>query len=133
MSWNKSPIWGLRPDFCYCQTVAGLLMWGALSDERTGSVVYNCCCPSPSQSFSGPSPAVLVNIFYCLRFETSHFAASYDSHGYGGGIRPRLHTGFDHKSKSELLYDWRFTASQFVLAPGPLRPTTKDLFPTARP
>jgi hypothetical protein len=32
------PIWGLRPDFCYCQTVTGLLMWGALSlsDERTG-------------------------------------------------------------------------------------------------
>jgi hypothetical protein len=25
-----------RPDFCYCQSVAGLLMWGALSDERTG-------------------------------------------------------------------------------------------------
>jgi hypothetical protein len=36
LSWNKTPIWGLRPDFCYCQTVAGLLMWGALSDERTG-------------------------------------------------------------------------------------------------
>jgi hypothetical protein len=27
---NKAPIWGSR-----CQTVAGLLMWGALSDERT--------------------------------------------------------------------------------------------------
>jgi hypothetical protein len=25
-----------RPDFCYCQTPAGLLIWGALSDERTG-------------------------------------------------------------------------------------------------
>jgi hypothetical protein len=29
-------MWGLRPDFYYCQTVAGLFMWGALSDERTG-------------------------------------------------------------------------------------------------
>jgi hypothetical protein len=36
LSWNKAPIRGLRPDFYYCQTVAGLLMWGALSDERTG-------------------------------------------------------------------------------------------------
>jgi hypothetical protein len=36
LSWNKAPIWGLRPDFYYCQTVACLLMWGALSDERTG-------------------------------------------------------------------------------------------------
>jgi hypothetical protein len=35
-SWNKSPIWGLRPDLYYCQIFAGLLIWGALSDERTG-------------------------------------------------------------------------------------------------
>jgi hypothetical protein len=36
LSWNKAPIWGLWPDFYYCLTVAGLLMWGALPDERTG-------------------------------------------------------------------------------------------------
>jgi hypothetical protein len=36
LSWNKAPIWGLRPDLCYCQTAAGLLMWGTLSDDRTG-------------------------------------------------------------------------------------------------
>jgi hypothetical protein len=36
LSWNKAPIWGLQPDFCCCQTVAGLLMWDALSNERTG-------------------------------------------------------------------------------------------------
>jgi hypothetical protein len=35
-----------------------------------GSVVYNCCCPSSAQSFSGPSPTGLTTIFYCLRFET---------------------------------------------------------------
>jgi hypothetical protein len=35
LSWNKTPIWVLRPDLCYCLTVAGLLMCGALSDERT--------------------------------------------------------------------------------------------------
>jgi hypothetical protein len=35
LSWNKAPIWGLRPDLYYFQTDAGLLMWGALSDERT--------------------------------------------------------------------------------------------------
>jgi hypothetical protein len=41
LSWNKAPIWGLRPDFYYCRTVAGLLMWSALSDERLGlSFVY---------------------------------------------------------------------------------------------
>jgi hypothetical protein len=36
LSWNKGPIWGLRPDHNYCLMVAGLLMWGVLSDERTG-------------------------------------------------------------------------------------------------
>jgi hypothetical protein len=36
LSWNKAPIWSLRPDFYYCLTVAGLLIWGAISDERTG-------------------------------------------------------------------------------------------------
>jgi hypothetical protein len=32
----SSPIWGSRPDFYYYQTFVGLLMWGDLSDERTG-------------------------------------------------------------------------------------------------
>jgi hypothetical protein len=27
--WYKAPIRGLRADLYYCQTVAGLLMWGA--------------------------------------------------------------------------------------------------------
>jgi hypothetical protein len=52
-----------------------------------------CCWPSPTQSFSGPSPLGLVTISHCLRFETSLSVISYDSLGYGGGIRPRLHTG----------------------------------------
>jgi hypothetical protein len=69
LSWNKAPIWGLRPDFYYCQTVAGLLMWGAFCDEN-GSAVYNSCWSSPAQPFLGTSPVGLVTIFYCLRFET---------------------------------------------------------------
>jgi hypothetical protein len=36
LSWCQATIWGLRPDFHCCQTVAGLLMWGVLSGERTG-------------------------------------------------------------------------------------------------
>jgi hypothetical protein len=34
--WNKAPIWGLRPDFYYCQTFAGFLVWDALPNERSG-------------------------------------------------------------------------------------------------
>jgi hypothetical protein len=36
LSWNKAPIWGLRPDLYYCLTVADLLILGDLSDERPG-------------------------------------------------------------------------------------------------
>jgi hypothetical protein len=32
------------------------------------------------------------------------------------------------ESESELLYDWRFTANQFVLAPSPLRLTARIFF-----
>jgi hypothetical protein len=31
LSWNKAPIWGLRPDFHYCQRIAGLLMTQSVS------------------------------------------------------------------------------------------------------
>jgi hypothetical protein len=50
--------------------VLGLLIWGALSDKRVGSVVYSCCWAWPVQSFLGPSPMGLMTIFYCLKFET---------------------------------------------------------------
>jgi hypothetical protein len=36
LSWNKAAIWNLWPDFYYCQTVAGLLMRGTLSEVRAG-------------------------------------------------------------------------------------------------
>jgi hypothetical protein len=32
----KHPSGTQRPDLYFCQTVSDLLMWGALSDERTG-------------------------------------------------------------------------------------------------
>jgi hypothetical protein len=40
LSWNKAPIWGLRPDLYYCQTVVGLLMWGALSTNWVAPVFF---------------------------------------------------------------------------------------------
>jgi hypothetical protein len=51
LSWNKAPIWGYRPDFYYCQTVAGLLMWGALSDERMGLSFTIAAGPSQRSHF----------------------------------------------------------------------------------
>jgi hypothetical protein len=66
---------------CWC--VASL--W-----REDGTLVYNCCWPSPAQSFSGPSRVKLATIFYCLKFETPLSVASHNSQGCGGGIRPRL-------------------------------------------
>jgi hypothetical protein len=37
-------------------------------------------------------------------------------------------TELESESESELLYDWRFTTNQFILAPTPLRPTTSIFF-----
>jgi hypothetical protein len=35
----------------------------------------------------------------------------------------------ESESESELYYEWRFTASQFVLATSPLKLTTSNFFP----
>jgi hypothetical protein len=51
LSWNKAIIWGLRPDFYYCETVAGLLMWGALFDERT-SLSFAIAAGTRQRSYS---------------------------------------------------------------------------------
>jgi hypothetical protein len=92
-SWNKAPIWGLRPDLYYMCDSYGLAFVGRPLWREVGSVICMCCSPLPAQSFSGPSPLGLETIFYCLTYETSLFVASYDSQGHGWGIRPRLYTG----------------------------------------
>jgi hypothetical protein len=72
----------------------GLVSFGLPYWREVGSIFYICCWPLPAQSFSGLSSLELSTIFYCLRFETSLFVASYDSQGHSGGIRSRLHTGW---------------------------------------
>jgi hypothetical protein len=83
--------------------------------REDGSVVYFCCWLSPVQSFSGPSSVGLVTIFYCLRFEASFSVAPYDSQGYGGGIRPRLHT--DSQSQSYVTTDGQSASLSWCQAP----------------
>jgi hypothetical protein len=101
----KPPIWGPRPDFCYCQTVVVFFfMWGGLSDQRTGPSFIIAAGPPPAQSFSSPSLAGFSQVsgFISPRNRVAQlypqtlgslFIASYDSQGYGGGIRLRLHAG----------------------------------------
>jgi hypothetical protein len=54
-------------------------------------------------------------------------AASVLKSSLNGGSLPNVYSS---KSKSKLLYDCRFTANQFVLAPSPLRITTRFFFST---
>jgi hypothetical protein len=86
---------------CWC---GSLSLWR--EDE---SVIYNCFWPSPAQSLSRPSPVGFAAVFYCLWFKTSLFVASYHSQGHGGGIWPRLYTGYNQyypkvNSHSHILY-----------------------------
>jgi hypothetical protein len=67
--------------------------YGRVFVGREDEPVFCICCWLLSvHSFSGPSPLGIRTIFYCLRFETFLFFASYHSQGHGGGIRPRLRT-----------------------------------------
>jgi hypothetical protein len=43
-------------------------------------------------------------------------------------VKSKVITLPEFYSKSDLLYDWQFTANQLVLVPSPLRPTTSILF-----
>jgi hypothetical protein len=53
---DKAPIWGLRPYFYYCQTVSGLLIWGALSDKRKGLSFTIAAGPRQRSHFWVPVP-----------------------------------------------------------------------------
>jgi hypothetical protein len=92
-SWNKAPVWGLRPDFSYCQTVAGVLMWGSLSGERTGPSFTIVAGPRQRNHFRVRVPWDSSPYFTVSGSRLPIFVASYDSQGFGGGIRPRLRTG----------------------------------------
>jgi hypothetical protein len=91
LPWNKVLIWGLRPDLDYCQTVAGLLMWDALS-ERTGLSFAIAAGPRQRSHFRVRVPWDSWP-YFTVRFETSLFVASYGSQRYGGGIRFFSHKG----------------------------------------
>jgi hypothetical protein len=110
LSWCQAPIWDPRQDFYYSQIVAGFLMWGALSGERAvcrlqlllalaSAVILGSDTLLPqirvSPNLEGQVP---VFTFPTNRTAQLHphelgslFVASYDSQGYGGDIRTRLH------------------------------------------
>jgi hypothetical protein len=102
LSWNKAPIWGLRPDFITVRQLR-VCWYGALSLSRG-----RLCCLQLLQALA--SAVILGSEFRGTRdrillFEVWDFlfVAFYDSQGYGGGIWPRLHTGLTEHATSELV------------------------------
>jgi hypothetical protein len=64
-----------------------------------------------------------ISIFNC--HFTSYHTQAFKGHGLSGLLILFLPL---YKSESDLLYDWRFTADQFVLATSPLKLTSSNLF-----
>jgi hypothetical protein len=75
-SWNKAPMWGLRTDFYYCQTVAGLLIWGALFDERTDLSFTISAGPRQHSHSRVPLPWDSGPYFTVLDSSQSYFTTS---------------------------------------------------------
>jgi hypothetical protein len=92
-SWCRAPSAAHDLIFIIVLQLRSCFYCGAPSLTRGRVCLLYMMLALPAQSFSRPSPLGLATIFYCLRFDTSFFVASYDSQGHGGGIRPCLHTG----------------------------------------
>jgi hypothetical protein len=106
LSWYQAPIWGLWPDFCYCQTIEGFLIWGALSHERT-SLSFTMC-----------------NVQYTIHFTVSDLRLPqpwgpdpciYIHQEQGGPVIPPG-TGFSTRTHSLLSLLWLANSSLFINA-----------------
>jgi hypothetical protein len=87
------------------------------------TVSVNCCSPCLARRFLVPRPTGLMNIYYFLRpckpvcVHSSLFSRFRKSKSKSKSM-----------SKSELIYDRRFTAHHVFLDVNPLRPTTRAFF-----
>jgi hypothetical protein len=134
----------------YCQTVAGLLMWRACN-VRTG-LSFRVATGPRQRSHSRPrvlwdstrfvTPPNLEGQVSIFTSPPRRLAGLYPRQWVPFSTPPTTRRatveifepastqGLNHnsKSKSKLLYDWRFTAKQSFLVSSPLRPSTRDFF-----
>jgi hypothetical protein len=145
----KPPL-GPKTRFLLLSDSCGFVDMGRHLWREDGTVVYICCWSSPTQSFSGTSPTGPMTVFYSPRFETpptwrarSPYLFPLDT-GFlfhclwlaelrcrYSNPPPRWDDRLTGKSESEskLLNDWRYIASQFVLAWSSFRRTTREKTP----
>jgi hypothetical protein len=117
----------------------GSTSWIVFQRQLETAAEHNCWRPRRQSHTSSPSCRVLwpatqspeksevqKNLEALKdRFGDQHLGATYRNR-----LKTRTHRDYPAKSKSGLLYDWRFTANQFILAPSPFRLTTRDFFST---
>jgi hypothetical protein len=77
----------------------------------------------PNHTKSFPARSVFTSSCLVTTSNNGYSSASVFKSSLNDGSLPTAYS-----SESELLYDWRFTANQFVLVSSPLRLTTRDLF-----
>jgi hypothetical protein len=119
----SSPIWDPRPDFCCCQTAAGLLIWGVLMRGRVyrlqlllilaREVFPRFDSRGTNEHISlhkirdSPNPEDQVPVFISHINRVAQlysqamsflFVVLYDSQGCAVGIRTRIHTGYYSES-----------------------------------
>jgi hypothetical protein len=87
VSLDVEPHLRLMTRYLLLLTIMVLFFVGRPLWREDGSVFCACCWSLSAQSFLGPSLLILGTIFYCLRFETSLFVASYDSHSSSSRIQ----------------------------------------------
>jgi hypothetical protein len=127
-AWCQAPIWVLRPDLYYCQTVTSLLMWGALSDERMGLPFTIAAGPRQRSHFwvrvSRDSWPYFTVSDSRLPQPGGPGPRTYNHQEQGGPVIP-AGTGFPFKSKSHC--DWR-SVSQSVLVSNPIWGSWRVIF-----
>jgi hypothetical protein len=105
----------------------GLVFVGRPLWREDGSVFCICCWPSPPQSFSIPSPLLLVAVFYSLRFETSFSSPPTTRRATVEVFDPASTWGYiGSESESESLYDWQ-SVSLSVLVSSPVWGSWPDI------
>jgi hypothetical protein len=77
----KHPSGAPRPDFYYCQTVVGLLMWGALSDMRMGLLFTISAAPRQRNHSS----------VWVLQNSWPYFTVTESWHPQPGGPGPHIY------------------------------------------
>jgi hypothetical protein len=100
LSWNKASVWGLRLNLYCCQTVAVLLMWSALSDERTDVAFIIAPGPHQRSHFWVRRPWVSLPYVY---FTLSDSRLPLSSLLRLAGLRWRYSTSPPHGSLSSMI------------------------------